>query len=77
MRTEIRLPQWGMGMREGTVVSWFKQVGERVEEGEPLVEIEAEKVIQIIEARVSGVVVEILVAEEETVPVRTVLAVVD
>lgn len=76
MSTEVRMPQWGMGMREGTVLVWFKQVGGQVNEGEPLVEIEAEKVTQVVEAPVSGVVLEILVEEEETVPVRSVLAVI-
>ena len=42
MKVEVLLPQWGMGMSEGTVTTWFKKVGDRVTEDEPLAEIEAE-----------------------------------
>jgi pyruvate dehydrogenase E2 component (dihydrolipoamide acetyltransferase) len=71
MATEIVLPQWSMGMAEGTVVRWLKQEGDAVTEGEPLVEVEAAKVTSEVEAEVAGVLARILVAEGETVPVRT------
>ena len=71
MATEIVLPQWSMGMADGTVVRWLKHEGEMVMEGEPLAEVEAAKVTSEVEAEVAGVVVRILVAEGETVPVRT------
>jgi pyruvate dehydrogenase E2 component (dihydrolipoamide acetyltransferase) len=73
MATEIRLPQWGMGMREGTIVQWLKKEGEPVNEGEPLVEVEAEKVTSEVIATGSGVLLRIQVAEGSTVSVRTVL----
>jgi pyruvate dehydrogenase E2 component (dihydrolipoamide acetyltransferase) len=73
MAAEIRLPQWGMGMREGTIVQWLKKEGEPVNEGDPLVEVEAEKVTSEVTASGSGVLLRILVAEGSTVPVRTVL----
>ncbi len=73
MATEIRLPQWGMGMREGTIVQWHKKEGESVNEGEPLVEVEAEKVTSEVIATGSGVLLRIQVAEGSTVSVRTVL----
>lgn len=73
MATEIRLPQWGMGMREGTIVEWLKKEGESVNEGEPLVEVEAEKVTSVVEATRSGVLLRALVPEGTSVPVRTVL----
>ncbi len=73
MAAEIRLPQWGMGMREGTIVQWLKKEGEPVSEGEPLVEVEAEKVTSEVTASRSGVLLRILVAEGSTIPVRTVL----
>ena len=41
---EVLLPQWGMGMSEGTITSWLKAVGDQVTEDEPLAEVEAEKV---------------------------------
>jgi pyruvate dehydrogenase E2 component (dihydrolipoamide acetyltransferase) len=71
MTTEIVLPQWSMGMADGTVVRWLKHEGELVTEGEPLAEVEAAKVTSEVEAEVAGVLVRILVAEGETVPVRT------
>jgi pyruvate dehydrogenase E2 component (dihydrolipoamide acetyltransferase) len=71
MATEIVLPQWSMGMADGTIVRWLKQEGDTVTQGEPLVEVEAAKVTSEVEAEVSGVLARILVAEGETVPVRT------
>ncbi len=71
MAREIVLPQWSMGMTDGTIVRWLKQEGDLVKEGEPLVEVEAAKVTSEVEAEGAGVLVRILVAEGETVPVRT------
>ncbi len=70
MATEIVLPQWSMGMADGTIVRWLKHEGDAVTAGEPLVEVEAAKVTSAVEAEVSGVLTRILVAEGETVPVR-------
>jgi len=77
MSTEVRLPQWSMGMAEGTVAAWFKQVGDTVREGEELAEIEAEKTVMTLEAPVAGVISQLAVAEGETVPVRSLLAVIE
>lgn len=74
MATEVRLPQWSMGMEEGQVVVWHKQVGDVVAVDEPLVEIEAEKTTDDVLAPAAGTILEILVAEGETVPALTVLA---
>jgi pyruvate dehydrogenase E2 component (dihydrolipoamide acetyltransferase) len=71
MAIEIVLPQWSMGMTDGTIVHWLKHEGDLVTEGEPLVEVEAAKVTSEVEAEGAGVLVRILVAEGETVPVRT------
>ncbi len=73
MATEIRLPQWSMGMHDGTVVQWLKKEGEPVNQGEPLVEVESAKVSSVVEAERSGVLLRVLVAEGTNVPVRTVL----
>ena len=73
MATEVLPPQWGMGMTEGTVKTWIKQVGDHVEEGEPIAEVETAKAVAEVEAPVSGVFSEIRVNPEETMPVRTVL----
>lgn len=74
MKVEVLLPQWGMGMSEGTVASWLKAIGDRVEEDEPLAEIEAEKATQELESAASGILSEILVQEGEDAHVRTILA---
>ncbi len=76
-RIEVLLPQWGMGMSEGTVTSWLKGVGDKVSEDEPLAEVEAEKVEETLESPASGTIVEVLVPEGETVEVRTVVAVIE
>ncbi len=77
MPTEVRLPQWSMGMAEGTVVTWLRQVGDAVQRGDEIAEVEAEKAIMILEAPVGGTIVQLAVAEGDTVPVRSVLAVID
>ena len=77
MKVEVLLPQWGMGMSEGTVTEWLKKVGDRVEEDEPLAEIEAEKATQELESPATGVLSEILVPEGQDAKVRTVLAIIE
>ncbi len=77
MRVEVLLPQWGMGMSEGTVTEWLKAVGDRVEEDEPLAEIEAEKATQELESPATGILAEILVAQGEDAKVRSVLAIIE
>jgi pyruvate/2-oxoglutarate dehydrogenase complex dihydrolipoamide acyltransferase (E2) component len=76
-RVEVLLPQWGMGMSEGTITSWLKSVGDSVAEDEPLAEVEAEKVEETLESPASGKLSEVLVPEGETVEVRTVVAVIE
>jgi pyruvate/2-oxoglutarate dehydrogenase complex dihydrolipoamide acyltransferase (E2) component len=76
-RIKVLLPQWGMGMSEGTLVKWLKTVGDSVVEDEPLAEVEAEKATSVIESPGAGRITEILVAEGATVPVRTPVAVIE
>ena len=76
MATELLLPQWGMEMKDGTVVRWLKSEGDEVAEGEPIVEIETAKLATEMEATVSGVLARILVPEGATVPILSVLAVI-
>lgn len=73
-KVEVLLPQWGMGMSEGTLISWLKQVGDTVTEDEPLVEVETEKAEETLESPASGTLVEIVVPEGQTVEVRSVIA---
>ena len=76
MATEVLLPQWGMEMAEGTIVKWFKNEGDTIQEGEPLVAIETAKLETDLESVASGVISHIMVPEGATVPIRTVLAVI-
>ena len=77
MKVEVLLPQWGMGMSEGTITSWFKKVGDRVVEDEMIAEIEAEKASQELESPATGVLCEILMPEGAEVKVRTVIAIIE
>lgn len=76
-RVEVLLPQWGMGMSEGTIVEWLKSVGDRVAEDEPLAEVESEKVEETLESPASGILTEILVQAGENVEVRTLVAIIE
>ena len=76
-RIKVLLPQWGMGMSEGTIVKWLKAVGDTVKEDEPLVEVEAEKATEVIESPATGTLKEILVEAGTTVEVRTPVAVIE
>jgi pyruvate/2-oxoglutarate dehydrogenase complex dihydrolipoamide acyltransferase (E2) component len=76
-RIEVLLPQWGMGMSEGSIVTWLKKVGDAVVEDEPLAEVEAEKVEETLESPATGTLTEILVAEGESVEVRTIVAIIE
>ncbi len=69
MAYEIIMPKAGMAMETGTVIQWFKQVGDYVESGEPLLEIETDKVSMEVEAETSGYVLSILREPGEVVPV--------
>ena len=66
-QVEVLLPQWGMGMSEGTITTWLKAVGDQVSEDEPLAEVEAEKVEETLESPATGTLVELRVPEGETV----------
>jgi len=69
MATKIIMPKAGMAMEEGTIVKWLKKEGDKVEQGEPLLEILTDKVNMEVEALVSGIVLKILKEEGEVVPV--------
>lgn len=71
------MPQLGETVKEGTVTAWHKQVGERVQEGEPLFEVTTDKVDTEIPAPVSGVLREIAVPPGQTVSVGTRLAIIE
>jgi len=74
MRYEVVMPQMGESITEGTIIKWLKQIGDRVERDEPIFEISTDKVDAEIPAPQAGFLVEILVGENQTVPVNTVVA---
>jgi pyruvate dehydrogenase E2 component (dihydrolipoamide acetyltransferase) len=71
--TEVILPRLGQGMESGTIVRWLKSEGEPVQKGEPLFELDTDKVTQEVEAEAAGVLLKIAVAEGE-VPVGQTVA---
>src|SRR6476620_8181804 len=69
MSESVNLPALGESVTEGTVTRWLKQVGDRVEIDEPLLEVSTDKVDTEIPSPIAGVIEEILVAEDETAEV--------
>ncbi len=76
MATEVTLPALGESVTEGTVTRWLKQVGDSVAVDEALLEVSTDKVDTEIPSPVAGTLLEIKAAEDETVEVGAVLALV-
>src|SRR3954451_9158986 len=74
---QITMPEMGESVTEGTVLEWLKQIGDEVEVDEGLLEVSTDKVDAEVPSPASGVLTEILVAPDETVPAGTVLGVID
>ena len=74
MATSVTMPALGESVTEGTVTTWLKQVGDTVELDEPIVEVSTDKVDSEVPSPVAGVLLEILVPEDETVEVGTAIA---
>src|SRR2546426_3713006 len=72
MAPEVKLPRLGRGMEAGTIVKWLKAEGEPVKKGEPLYELDTDKVTQEVEAEADGVLLKIAVAEGEVEVGRTI-----
>jgi len=76
MATNVVMPQLGESVIEGTVGKWLKQVGDRVEQYEPILEVVTDKVTTEIPSPASGTLLQILIGEGATVKAGTVLAVI-
>lgn len=76
MSIEVVMPQMGESITEGTVSKWLKQVGERVEKDEAVLEISTDKVDAEVPSPGAGVLLEIRTQEGETVEVGTIVAVI-
>lgn len=74
MRVEVAMPNLGYDMEEGKIASWLKAVGDRVERGEPIAEIETDKTTVEMESLAAGTLAEIVEAEGSTVAVGAVIA---
>src|SRR3989441_3424213 len=72
MATEIKLPRLGQGMESGTIVKWLKSEGDQVKKGEPLYELDTDKVTQEVEAEANGVLLKIAIEEGEVEVGRTI-----
>jgi len=76
-RVDVIMPQLGESIAEGTLSRWMKKVGDEVKRDEPIFEISTDKVDAEIPAPSAGVLAEIAVHEGQTVPVQTVVAVIE
>jgi pyruvate/2-oxoglutarate dehydrogenase complex dihydrolipoamide acyltransferase (E2) component len=77
MRVSLKLNRVGMNMQEATITKWCRQPGEAFKSGEPLYEIETEKVTQEITATADGIMLEILVPAGDTAAVGATVCAVD
>src|SRR3954451_14825982 len=74
MATDVTMPRLSDSMEEGTILNWLVEEGGEVKRGEPLCEIETDKANMTYEADTDGVLLEIVVAEGETVALGEVIA---
>lgn len=74
MAVGVKLPEISMGVTEATIVGWLKAVGDRIEAGEALVEVETAKSTVEVESPASGTLIEILVAPDDEVEVGSHIA---
>ena len=77
MAVSVTIPDVGMGVTEVTIVSWLKQVGDRVETGEAIAEMETAKSTVEVEAPTGGVLSQILVQVDDTVDVGVQIATIE
>lgn len=74
MAEKVVMPKLGATMEEGTIDSWLVEVGEEVEEGDPILEIQTDKITMEVEAEADGILLAQLYEAGETVPVQKVIA---
>src|SRR6478736_1884811 len=76
MANNVLMPKMGYDMEEGKILRWLKNEGDQVTKGEPIAEIETDKVAIEIEAFASGVLTQIIVQAGETAPVGEAIGVI-
>lgn len=76
MATEVRMPQLGLTMEEGTIAKWIKQEGDKINSGDILVEITTDKLSSEIESEVDGYLLKIVALEGDDIPVKGLIAII-
>ncbi|MBO0459255.1 biotin attachment protein [Enterococcus hulanensis] len=74
MKKEVIMPKIGLDMDEGTILTWYKKVGDPVKKGEVLLEIETDKATTDVESALDGTLTEIVEEEDATVDIGEVIA---
>ena len=77
MEKIIKMPKQGIQMEEGTITRWLKKEGEQITDGEPLFEMETDKISITIDANVSGTLLKIICGEGETAIINEDIAIID
>lgn len=73
MKIKIKMPKLGMSMQSAVILQWLKSEGQQIKKGEPLVEIQTEKVDTVVESAFNGTLLKILAEIDNNVPVGTVI----
>jgi pyruvate dehydrogenase E2 component (dihydrolipoamide acetyltransferase) len=73
---EIKMPRFGLTMESGFIEKWFKEEGEKLQEGEPLLEVSSEKITNEVASPASGILLKIIGKEKEEIKVGTVIAII-
>ena len=74
MKKEVIMPKIGLDMDEGTILTWYKKVGDPVKKGDVLLEIETDKATTDVESALDGTLTEIVEEEDTTVDIGEVIA---
>ncbi|BBM19982.1 hypothetical protein G15_3663 [Enterococcus avium] len=74
MKKEVIMPKIGLDMDEGTILTWYKKVGDPIKKGEVLLEIETDKATTDVESALDGTLTEIVEEEDATVDIGEVIA---
>lgn len=72
----VSMPKWGIEMQDGTIADWHARIGQPVAKNDPLLEVETSKVVNVIEAPASGVLLRMLAAKGDVLPVGALLGVI-
>lgn len=77
MEKEIKMPKLRPEMKEGVLCAWLKEEGDRVSVGEPVFEIETDKVVNQVESTENGVIKKLLFEDGDTIAVDTAVAIIE